>query len=64
VKGLIRISAGGRLSFFCGSFFFLRTQKRMSKQQKYIVKISLIVALGGFLMGFDASVIIYKISNC
>lgn len=29
----------------------------MSKQQKYTVKISLIVALGGFLMGFDASVI-------
>jgi MFS transporter, SP family, arabinose:H+ symporter len=29
----------------------------MSKEQKYTVKISLIVALGGFLMGFDASVI-------
>jgi sugar porter (SP) family MFS transporter len=29
----------------------------MSKQQIYTVKVSLIVALGGFLMGFDASVI-------
>jgi MFS transporter, SP family, arabinose:H+ symporter len=29
----------------------------MTKQQKYTVKTSLIVALGGFLMGFDASVI-------
>ncbi len=29
----------------------------MSKQQLYTIKISLIVALGGFLMGFDASVI-------
>lgn len=29
----------------------------MNKQQNYTVKISLIVALGGFLMGFDASVI-------
>ncbi|MCF8367252.1 MAG: sugar porter family MFS transporter [Bacteroidales bacterium] len=29
----------------------------MSKQLRYTVKISLIVALGGFLMGFDASVI-------
>jgi MFS transporter, SP family, arabinose:H+ symporter len=29
----------------------------MSKEQKYTIKISLIVALGGFLMGFDASVI-------
>ncbi|MFP4471780.1 MAG: sugar porter family MFS transporter [Bacteroidales bacterium] len=29
----------------------------MTKQQRYTVKISLIVALGGFLMGFDASVI-------
>jgi MFS transporter, SP family, arabinose:H+ symporter len=29
----------------------------MTRQQKYTVKISLIVALGGFLMGFDASVI-------
>lgn len=29
----------------------------MSKQQRFTVKISLIVALGGFLMGFDASVI-------
>ncbi|NCC72240.1 MAG: MFS transporter [Sphingobacteriia bacterium] len=29
----------------------------MSKHQLYTVKISLIVALGGFLMGFDASVI-------
>ncbi len=28
-----------------------------NKQQNYTVKISLIVALGGFLMGFDASVI-------
>lgn len=29
----------------------------MTKQQKYTIKTSLIVALGGFLMGFDASVI-------
>ena len=29
----------------------------MNQQQKYTVKISLIVAMGGFLMGFDASVI-------
>ena len=29
----------------------------MTKQTKYTVKISLIVAMGGFLMGFDASVI-------
>lgn len=29
----------------------------MNKQQQYTVKTSLIVALGGFLMGFDASVI-------
>lgn len=29
----------------------------MTKQQQYTVKVSLIVALGGFLMGFDASVI-------
>lgn len=29
----------------------------MTKQMKYTIKISLIVALGGFLMGFDASVI-------
>jgi sugar porter (SP) family MFS transporter len=29
----------------------------MTKQQKYTVQTSLIVALGGFLMGFDASVI-------
>jgi sugar porter (SP) family MFS transporter len=29
----------------------------MTKQQQYTVKTSLIVALGGFLMGFDASVI-------
>jgi len=29
----------------------------MNKQQLYTIKISLIVALGGFLMGFDASVI-------
>ncbi len=29
----------------------------MTKQQLYTVKTSLIVALGGFLMGFDASVI-------
>jgi MFS transporter, SP family, arabinose:H+ symporter len=29
----------------------------MTSQQKYTVKTSLIVALGGFLMGFDASVI-------
>ncbi|MFO7615296.1 MAG: sugar porter family MFS transporter [Bacteroidales bacterium] len=29
----------------------------MTRQQKYTVKISLIVAMGGFLMGFDASVI-------
>lgn len=29
----------------------------MTKQQQYTIKISLIVALGGFLMGFDASVI-------
>ncbi|NVK48836.1 MAG: sugar porter family MFS transporter [Cyclobacteriaceae bacterium] len=29
----------------------------MSKNQSYTVRISLIVALGGFLMGFDASVI-------
>ncbi|HSG67473.1 MAG TPA: sugar porter family MFS transporter [Bacteroidales bacterium] len=29
----------------------------MTEQKKYAVKISLIVALGGFLMGFDASVI-------
>ena len=29
----------------------------MSKQQRYTVLIALIVALGGFLMGFDASVI-------
>lgn len=29
----------------------------MNKYQQYTVKISLIVALGGFLMGFDASVI-------
>ncbi len=29
----------------------------MTKQQRYTIKTSLIVALGGFLMGFDASVI-------
>lgn len=29
----------------------------MSKEKQYTIKISLIVALGGFLMGFDASVI-------
>jgi len=29
----------------------------MKKEQQYTIKISLIVALGGFLMGFDASVI-------
>lgn len=29
----------------------------MDKQKRYTVKVSLIVALGGFLMGFDASVI-------
>jgi sugar porter (SP) family MFS transporter len=29
----------------------------MTEQKKYTIKISLIVALGGFLMGFDASVI-------
>ncbi len=29
----------------------------MNKEQKYTIRISLIVALGGFLMGFDASVI-------
>jgi len=29
----------------------------MTQEQKYTIKISLIVALGGFLMGFDASVI-------
>jgi len=29
----------------------------MSKKQAYTAKIALIVALGGFLMGFDASVI-------
>lgn len=29
----------------------------MSKEQKYTIQVSLIVALGGFLMGFDASVI-------
>lgn len=29
----------------------------MDKQQKYTAKVSLIVAMGGFLMGFDASVI-------
>jgi SP family arabinose:H+ symporter-like MFS transporter len=29
----------------------------MNKQRKYTIKVSLIVALGGFLMGFDASVI-------
>ena len=29
----------------------------MTKQQVFTIKTSLIVALGGFLMGFDASVI-------
>ncbi len=29
----------------------------MNEKQKYTIKVSLIVALGGFLMGFDASVI-------
>ncbi|HKK69432.1 MAG TPA: sugar porter family MFS transporter, partial [Bacteroidales bacterium] len=30
---------------------------KMTSEQKYTVKVSLIVAIGGFLMGFDASVI-------
>ena len=29
----------------------------MTKSTRYTVKVALIVALGGFLMGFDASVI-------
>lgn len=43
--------------FQCHAFVHKVDTTKMSKEQKYTVKISLIVALGGFLMGFDASVI-------
>jgi sugar porter (SP) family MFS transporter len=34
-----------------------QTPNNLNKQLRYTIKVSLIVALGGFLMGFDASVI-------